>query len=224
MFGCNNDRLNYSKWKNAVLNPSKSFLAWKKVNPRILSTFKRSSSKKMGKKPSSHVIHSLGGEYCWIVRDSEPIRLLKSPRSLSVYILTDDMPKNWLLEGFCQLGCHFYFCWIWLSSYNSVVVLYPYEWENLRIFCHQNVFYRHSSASQHTFCVYVMSNPNFWLHMHVWLCVWTYQNFFHTQYSYKYIRLQICTFQLPNIIHFCIFQHITISLINAICNVLRYLQ
>ena len=41
----------------------------------------------MGKTLSSHIIHSLGGEYCWIVRDSEPIRLLKSPRSLSVYIL-----------------------------------------------------------------------------------------------------------------------------------------
>ena len=41
----------------------------------------------MGKTPSSHIIHSLGGEYCWIVRDSEPITLLKSPRSLSVYIL-----------------------------------------------------------------------------------------------------------------------------------------
>ena len=39
----------------------------------------------MGKTPSSHIIHSLGGGYCWIVRDSEPIRLLKSPRSLSVY-------------------------------------------------------------------------------------------------------------------------------------------
>ena len=32
----------------------------KKVNPGILSTFKRSFSKKMGKKPSSHIIHSLG--------------------------------------------------------------------------------------------------------------------------------------------------------------------
>ena len=52
------------------------FSCLKKVNPRILSTFKRSFSKKMGKKPSSHIIHSLGGEYCWIVRDSEPIRLL----------------------------------------------------------------------------------------------------------------------------------------------------
>ena len=41
----------------------------------------------MGKTPSSHIIHSLGGEYCWIVRDSEPIRLLKLPRSLTAYIL-----------------------------------------------------------------------------------------------------------------------------------------
>ena len=73
--------------KNDVSNPSKSFLALKKVNARILSTLKDHSLKKIGKTPSSHIIHSLGGEYCWIVRDSEPIRLLKSPRSLSVYIL-----------------------------------------------------------------------------------------------------------------------------------------
>ena len=82
-----NTKFSYSKLKNAVLNHSKSFLALKKVSPRILSTFKRSFSKKMEKTPSSHIIHSLGGEYCLIVRDGEPIRLLKSPRSLSVYIL-----------------------------------------------------------------------------------------------------------------------------------------
>ena len=39
----------------------------------------------MGKTPNSNIIHLLGGEYCWIVRDSEPIRLLKSPRSQCVY-------------------------------------------------------------------------------------------------------------------------------------------
>ena len=32
-----------------------------------------------------HIIHFLGGEYCWIVQDSKPISLLKSPRSLSVH-------------------------------------------------------------------------------------------------------------------------------------------
>ena len=57
-------KLSYSKLKNAVLNPSKSFLSLKKVSPRILSTFKRSFSEKMGKTPSSHIIHSLGGGYC----------------------------------------------------------------------------------------------------------------------------------------------------------------
>ena len=60
-------------------------------SPSYLSTFKRSYSKKIGKTPSSHIIHSLGGEYCWIVRDSEPIRLLESPRSLSVYILKNNI-------------------------------------------------------------------------------------------------------------------------------------
>ena len=63
------------------------FSCLKKVNPRILSTFKRSFSKTMGKTLGSHIIHSLGGEYCWILRDSEPIRLLKSLRSRSVYTL-----------------------------------------------------------------------------------------------------------------------------------------
>ena len=52
-----------------------------------MSTLKDRPLKKMGKRPSSPIIHSPGGEYCWIVRDSEPIILLKSPRSLSVYIL-----------------------------------------------------------------------------------------------------------------------------------------
>ena len=73
--------------KNSVFNPSKYFLALKKVNLSILSTFERSFSKKLGKTPTSHIIHSLGVEYCWIVHDSEPIKLLKSPRSLSGYIL-----------------------------------------------------------------------------------------------------------------------------------------
>ena len=73
--------------KNSVFNPSKYFLALQKVNLSILSTFERSFSKKLEKTPSSPIIHSLGVEYCWIVHDSEPIKLLKSPRSLSGYIL-----------------------------------------------------------------------------------------------------------------------------------------
>ena len=89
-----NTKLSNSKWKNAVLNPLKSFLALKEVSPRILSTFKRSFSKKMGKTPSSHVIHSLEGEHCWTVRDSKPVRLLESPRSLSVYILMSDVRRS----------------------------------------------------------------------------------------------------------------------------------
>ena len=40
------------------------FSCVKNVNPRILSTFKRSCSLNIGKTPSSHIIHSLGGEYC----------------------------------------------------------------------------------------------------------------------------------------------------------------
>ena len=77
--------------EKAVLNPSKSLLSFKKVNPGNLSTFERSFSQKIGKTPSSHVIHSLGGEYCWMVRDSEPIILLKSLRSLIAYILNNNV-------------------------------------------------------------------------------------------------------------------------------------
>lgn len=36
------------------------------------------------------IIHSVGGEWCSLARDSEPIRFLKIPRSLSVYILILD--------------------------------------------------------------------------------------------------------------------------------------
>ena len=59
----------------------------------------------MGKALSSHIIHSLRGEYCWIVRDSEPIRLLKSPRSLNVYILSCII----FLKISCRLGRSFFF-------------------------------------------------------------------------------------------------------------------
>ena len=91
----------YANLTGVVNNPSTTKLSYKngktpfwilrslflpkKVNPRI---FKRWFSKKMEKIPNSHIIHLLEDEYCWIVRDSEPIRLLKSPRSLIlVYIL-----------------------------------------------------------------------------------------------------------------------------------------
>ena len=36
----------------------------KNVNPRNLSIFETSFSKKIGKTPGSHIIHLLGGEYC----------------------------------------------------------------------------------------------------------------------------------------------------------------
>ena len=48
---------------------------------------------------SSSCIHLLGGEY-WIARDSEPIKLLKTPRPLSVYILT----KGIICRGMCMVG------------------------------------------------------------------------------------------------------------------------
>ena len=99
----------------------------------------------MGKTPSSHIIHSLGGEYCWIVRDSEPIRLLKSPRSLSVYILKEimssllrlELQQKWFLKIHFE-NAHFRFCLTHLEltadlkplrsirSYTPVVPSIPY--------------------------------------------------------------------------------------------------
>ena len=46
-----------------------AFSCLKKVNPRILSPFKRSFSKKMVKKASSYIIHSQGGEYVTLHRN-----------------------------------------------------------------------------------------------------------------------------------------------------------
>ena len=43
------------------------FSCLKNINPRILSTFEGSFSTKIGKTLSSHVIHSLGGEYLTII-------------------------------------------------------------------------------------------------------------------------------------------------------------
>ena len=45
------------------------------------------------------IIHSVGSEKCSLARDSEPIRLLKTPRSLSVYILTAKCKVTWLLQS-----------------------------------------------------------------------------------------------------------------------------
>ena len=72
----------------------------RKQNPRILSNFWRSFSKKIEKTPSSSIIHSLGGEYCWIVN--------QSARSNSKYAYTNcyimfqvlfiQAPRRWLAK------------------------------------------------------------------------------------------------------------------------------
>ena len=80
--------------EKAFLNPSKSLLALKRSTLGICRLLKGRSLKKIGKTPSSHIIHSLGGEYCWMVQDSEPIILLKSLRSLSTYILNNNVWFN----------------------------------------------------------------------------------------------------------------------------------
>ena len=57
--------------KNAALNPSKSFLVLKNINPRILLNFERvmaqETLKKLEKTPSSRIIHTLGGGYLRII-------------------------------------------------------------------------------------------------------------------------------------------------------------
>jgi len=73
----------------------------------------------MGKTPSSHIIHSLGGEYCWIVRDSEPIRLLKSPRSLSVYILIKYVKMNDEYMNFIYLNHIYIWTMEWWGEVNA---------------------------------------------------------------------------------------------------------
>ena len=40
------------------------------------------------------IIHSVGGEQCSLARDSEPFRLLNTPRSLSVYILISHITRR----------------------------------------------------------------------------------------------------------------------------------
>ena len=55
------------------LNPSKSSLVLKNINPRILWNFERTFSKKIAKIPSSHIFHSLGGKYCWLVSTEDKL-------------------------------------------------------------------------------------------------------------------------------------------------------
>ena len=43
------------------------------------------------------IIHSVGGKKCSLARDSEPIRLRKTPRSLSVYILIVNVGQTYCL-------------------------------------------------------------------------------------------------------------------------------
>ena len=82
-------------WRHSIVP-----LALKNINLGILWTFERSFSKrKIGKTPTSHIIHLLGGEY-WIARDSEPVRLLKTQRPLSVYIFR----KGIIRHRMCMIG------------------------------------------------------------------------------------------------------------------------
>ena len=67
------------------------------INTTILLYFQKVLTLKLWQTPSSRqsffcfIFASYGGEYNVIVRDSEPIRLLESPRALSVYILVSNL-------------------------------------------------------------------------------------------------------------------------------------
>ena len=79
--------------ESRCLNTMKSFLTFKVINTWIFLYFQKLLLSTFGKTPSSRqrmilfcfMFTAKCGEYSVIVRDSEPIILLESPRSLSVY-------------------------------------------------------------------------------------------------------------------------------------------
>ena len=82
--------------KSRCLNTMKSFLTFKVINTRIHLYFQNVLTMKRWQNIRCttailfcFILTAQRGEYNVIVRYSEPIRLLESPRSLSVYILKD---------------------------------------------------------------------------------------------------------------------------------------
>ena len=72
----------------------KSFLTFKIVNSKIFLYFQKILTQRLWQDTQfttaiwfCFILTTYRGEYNVILRDSEPIRLLESPRSLSVYIL-----------------------------------------------------------------------------------------------------------------------------------------
>ena len=70
-------KISYDKWKKTKQNKTKTFLILQSLfldlKKSILGfcwLLKSRSLKKIGNTPSSHIFHSLRGEYCWMVRDS----------------------------------------------------------------------------------------------------------------------------------------------------------
>ena len=123
--------------EKAVLNPSKSLLALKRSTLGICRLLKGRSLKKIGKTPSSHIIHSLGGGYSWMVWDSEPIILLKSLRSLSAYILNNNVWN--LIDAMQQLEnfkTNLTYETAKICSFN-VMLIFP-NWCATLIFCCRN--------------------------------------------------------------------------------------
>ena len=80
--------------KSRCLNTTRSFLTFKVINPWIFLYFQKVLTMKLWQNTQyttailfCFTFTAYWGEYNVIVRDSEPVRLLESPRSPSVYIV-----------------------------------------------------------------------------------------------------------------------------------------
>ena len=123
-------KVSYSKPlhnKSRCLNTMKSFLAFKVISTWIFVYFQKGFTMKLWQNTQfttailfCFIFTAQRGEYNVIVRDSEPIRLLESPRSLSVYILIIIVKVNYsyhknLPESFEA---------IFLTSFTTLTTLY----------------------------------------------------------------------------------------------------
>ena len=88
-----NCRGNYSIVRKILLKQMKKrcFLTIKNINSRTSPNLEKFLFKNSTKHRACAFLHSLGVEYCRVVRDNEPIKSLKTPRSLSVHILIYDI-------------------------------------------------------------------------------------------------------------------------------------
>ena len=110
-------KVNYSKSlhnKSRCLNTMKSFLTFKVINTWVFLYFQKVLTMKRSQNTQFTtailfclILTAQRGEYNVIVRDSEPIRLLESLRSLSVYILNIHVYiPEFLKTGLAKISTH----------------------------------------------------------------------------------------------------------------------